>query len=144
MPLLGSSLNCASLGLWNSIEASWERENVFLPRRGSQRCFSLEWEAGRVVSSQRGHSDSLNPWPRDDCSFGSLGPWLQLKCEQHDRWDSCHKQEEAYGSFGISKLLAGGKWWGFPGDSVVKNPLATAREADLIPDPGGAHRVQSS
>ena len=29
IPLIGNSLNCVFLGLWNSIEPSWKRENAF-------------------------------------------------------------------------------------------------------------------
>ena len=34
--------------------------------------------------------------------------------------------------------------WGFPGGSVVKNPLASAGEMGLIPDPGSSHMPQNS
>ena len=33
---------------------------------------------------------------------------------------------------------------GFPGGSMVKNPVANARETDWIPDPGRSHGLRSN
>ena len=33
---------------------------------------------------------------------------------------------------------------GFPGGSVVKNPLANAGDMGLIPDPGRSHMLQGN
>ena len=34
------------------------------------------------------------------------------------------------------------KTWGFLGVSMIKNPLASAGDMGLIPDPGGSHMPQ--
>ena len=36
------------------------------------------------------------------------------------------------------------KCWGFPGDSVVKNPPANAGDTSSVPDPGGFHVARSN
>ena len=144
MPLLGSSLSCASLGLWNSIKPLGKGKMLFSPGKNLKDTSVLSEKLGgwhllrgaTQTHQTRGQEMTIQLWVH--CTLAPTVMWAAW----HMRYLS--QQEEAYGSFGMSRVLAGGKWWGFPGDSVVKNPLANAREADLIPDPGRPHRVQSS
>ena len=92
IPLIGNSLNCVFLGLWNSIEPSWKRENAFLPRKVSQGCFSLIWWAGWVVSLLRGATQT--PWthgqettmqlrvPRTPALTQRWATWQRNSCQQ--------------------------------------------------------------
>ena len=133
MPLLGSSLNCASLGLWNSIKPLGKGKMLFSPGKNLKDTSVLSEKLGGW-HLLRGATQT--PWTRGQEMTrqlwvpGTLAPTL-MRAAWHMRYLS--QQEEAYGSFGMSRVLAGGKWWGFPGDSVVKKSTCQCKRGRFNP-----------